>query len=179
MDLDDIKAIIDLMKQNDLAVFKLEREGFKLELEAQRPMAPVVAAVPPAAIATQTGKHATNLEGYLKTFLGRLHSLAATHELLSQSEWTDVGLRGLIERELAPYAKTDGKRLEVGGSPIALKPRAAIALGMVFHELATNSIKYGALSAPKGRLHVSWEAPHRSARQLELRWMESGGPSQP
>src|ERR1700730_2246941 len=42
------------MKQNDLAVFKLEREGFKLELEAQRPIAPVVAAVPPAAIATQT-----------------------------------------------------------------------------------------------------------------------------
>ena len=54
MDLDDIKAIIDLMKQNDLAVFKLEREGFKLELEAQRPIAPVVAAVPPAAIAIQT-----------------------------------------------------------------------------------------------------------------------------
>ena len=56
MDLDDIKAIIDLMKQNDLAVFKLEREGFKLELEAQRPVAPVIAAaaVPPAAIPTQT-----------------------------------------------------------------------------------------------------------------------------
>jgi acetyl-CoA carboxylase biotin carboxyl carrier protein len=54
LDLADIKAIIDLMKQNDLAVFKLEREGFKLELEAQRPIAPVVAAVPPAAIATQT-----------------------------------------------------------------------------------------------------------------------------
>jgi acetyl-CoA carboxylase biotin carboxyl carrier protein len=56
LDLDDIKAIIDLMKQNDLAVFKLEREGFKLELEAQRPVAPVIAAtaVPPAAIPTQT-----------------------------------------------------------------------------------------------------------------------------
>ena len=54
MDLDDIKAIIDLMKQNDLAVFKLEREGFKLELEAQRPIAPVVAAVAPTAIPTQT-----------------------------------------------------------------------------------------------------------------------------
>jgi acetyl-CoA carboxylase biotin carboxyl carrier protein len=56
LDLDDIKAIIDLMKQNDLAVFKLEREGFKLELEAQRPVAPVIAAaaVPPAAIPTHT-----------------------------------------------------------------------------------------------------------------------------
>jgi acetyl-CoA carboxylase biotin carboxyl carrier protein len=56
LDLDDIKAIIDLMKQNDLAVFKLEREGFKLELEAQRPVAPVIAAaaIPPAAIPTHT-----------------------------------------------------------------------------------------------------------------------------
>jgi acetyl-CoA carboxylase biotin carboxyl carrier protein len=53
LDLDDVKAIIDLTKQNDLAVFKLEREGFKLQLEAQRPIAPVVAAVPPTAIATQ------------------------------------------------------------------------------------------------------------------------------
>src|SRR5260221_4921020 len=54
LDLDDVKAIIDLTKQNDLAVFKFEREGFKLQLEAQRPIAPVIAAVSPAAIATQT-----------------------------------------------------------------------------------------------------------------------------
>jgi len=84
----------------------------------------------------------------------------------------------LVERELAPYAKTDGKRLEVSGPPMKLKPRAAIALGMVFHELATNSIKYGALSVPKGRLQVSWETPRRSAPQrLELSWIESGGPA--
>ena len=49
LDLDDVKAIIDLTKQNDLAVFKFEREGFKLQLESQRPIAPVIAAVPPAA----------------------------------------------------------------------------------------------------------------------------------
>ena len=54
LDLDDVKAIIDLTKQNDLAVFRFEREGFKLQLESQRPIAPVIAAVPPAAIATQT-----------------------------------------------------------------------------------------------------------------------------
>jgi acetyl-CoA carboxylase biotin carboxyl carrier protein len=55
LDLDDIKAIIDLMKQNDLAVFKLEREGFKLELEAQRPVAPIIAAaLPPAPVPTQS-----------------------------------------------------------------------------------------------------------------------------
>lgn len=54
LDLDDVKAIIDLTKQNDLAVFRFEREGFKLQLEAQRPTAAAIAAVPPAAITTQT-----------------------------------------------------------------------------------------------------------------------------
>jgi acetyl-CoA carboxylase biotin carboxyl carrier protein len=55
LDLDDIKAIIDLMKENDLAVFKLEREGFKIELEAQRPVPPMIAApIPPPAVVSQT-----------------------------------------------------------------------------------------------------------------------------
>src|SRR5260370_20577571 len=52
LDLDDVKAIIDLTKQNALAVFKFEREGFKLQLESQRPIAPLIAQVPPAAIST-------------------------------------------------------------------------------------------------------------------------------
>ena len=52
MDLKDIKAIIDLMKKNDLAVFKLEKEGFKLELEAHRPPAPLIAAVPSHQVVT-------------------------------------------------------------------------------------------------------------------------------
>jgi two-component system CheB/CheR fusion protein len=131
-----------------------------------------------ASIATQTGAHTRNIEAFLETFLGRLQGLAGTHELLSQGEWKDIGLRGLVERELAPYGKADPRQLEVSGPPIALKPRAAIAFGMVFHELATNSIKYGALSVPNGRLQVSWETPRQSApEQLELRWVESGGPA--
>jgi two-component system CheB/CheR fusion protein len=131
-----------------------------------------------AAIATRTGARAPSIEAFLETFLGRLHGLAGTHGLLSQGEWADVGLRDLIERELAPYAAADGGRLEVSGPPVALKPRAAITFGMVLHELATNSVKYGALSVPTGRLQVSWDTPRRSTPQrLELRWIESDGPA--
>jgi two-component system CheB/CheR fusion protein len=131
-----------------------------------------------ASIASQTGAHTPSIEAFLETFLGRLQGLAGTHELLSQSEWADVGLRGLVEQELAPYAKADGGRLQVSGPPIALKPRAAIAFGMVLNELATNSVKYGALSVPKGRLQVSWETPRQSAPQrLELQWVETRGPA--
>jgi two-component system, chemotaxis family, CheB/CheR fusion protein len=131
-----------------------------------------------AAIATQTGKHASNLEEYLKTFLGRLRSLAATHELLSRTEWADAPLHAMIERELAPLAEADGQRLTFSGPPVELTPRAAVSFGMVLHELATNSIKYGALSIPEGRLQVSWELRQQKApAQLELRWVESGGPA--
>jgi two-component system CheB/CheR fusion protein len=131
-----------------------------------------------ASIASQTGARAGSMEAFLETFLGRLQGLASTHQLLSEGDWADVGLHGLIQRELAPYAKVDGRRLEVSGPPIALKPRAAIAFGMVLHELATNSVKYGALSVPEGRLQVSWDTPRRSKPQrLELHWMESGGPA--
>jgi two-component system CheB/CheR fusion protein len=131
-----------------------------------------------ASIATQTGARSQSIEAFLETFLGRVQGLASTHALLSRGEWADVGLRSLIERELAPYAKAKDKRLEVSGPPIALKPRAAIALGIVFHELATNSVKYGALSVPSGRLRVSWEAARNGALPLlELRWVETGGPA--
>jgi two-component system CheB/CheR fusion protein len=131
-----------------------------------------------AAIATQTSKRATNLEGYLETFLGRLHSLAATHELLSRTEWADAPLRAMIERELAPLGAADSRRLMLSGPPVALRPRAAVSFGMVLHELATNSIKYGSLSVPEGRLRVSWELRQQEApQQLELRWVESDGPT--
>jgi two-component system, chemotaxis family, CheB/CheR fusion protein len=131
-----------------------------------------------ASIATQTGLRARTVEDFLEAFLGRLHGLASTHDLLSQSEWTDAPLRRLIEFELAPYAEIDGGRLEVSGPPISLTPRAAVTFGMVIHELATNSVKFGALSVPEGRLQVSWSAEHRGpAQKLELRWFESNGPA--
>ena len=57
MELDDIKAIIDLMKKNDLAVFKLERDGFKIELEAHRSPQPVLAALPPTVISAGGAPH--------------------------------------------------------------------------------------------------------------------------
>jgi two-component system, chemotaxis family, CheB/CheR fusion protein len=131
-----------------------------------------------ASIASQTGARARTLETFMDTFLGRLHGLAATHDILAETDWADAPLRGLLERELAPYIDiSGGARLDVDGPPISLRPRAAVTLGMVLHELATNSIKYGALSVPQGRIEVTWALAHRSpAHRLELRWSERDGP---
>jgi two-component system CheB/CheR fusion protein len=130
-----------------------------------------------ASIARRTGAHARTVDAFLDTFLGRLRGLSFTHDLLSQGEWADAPLRDLIRLELAPCAAIDGIRLEVEGPPIALKPRAALAFGMVIHELATNSVKFGALSVPEGRLKVTWTLMHQSpATEVQLCWLESGGP---
>jgi two-component system CheB/CheR fusion protein len=131
-----------------------------------------------ASIASQTGARAPTLEAFMDTFLGRLHGLAATHDLLAETDWAEAPLRGLLERELAPYIDIGGARLDVDGPPISLKPRAAVTLGMLLHELATNSIKYGALSVAEGRIEVTWALAHRSpTHRLELRWSEHDGPA--
>ena len=130
-----------------------------------------------SSIASQTGASATSIEAFVETLLGRLHALAAAHDLLSQSQWTDASLKELTELELAPFVETGNCQLAASGPPVALKPRVAVTFGMVIHELATNSVKYGSLSAPEGRVEVSWAVePRDSASALALRWLERDGP---
>ena len=130
-------------------------------------------------IASQTATKAANLEVFLASYLGRLHALAFTHELLSEREWQSAPLRDLIGAELAPFVGSDTDRVRFDGPSALLKPRVALSLGMMLHELATNSLKYGALSVPKGRVEISWSVPSESSTsgRLELSWLESGGPA--
>jgi two-component system, chemotaxis family, CheB/CheR fusion protein len=109
-------------------------------------------------------------------FVSRLHALAQTHELLSRGQWTEASLRDLILAELSPHAVGDGANVRVSGPPVLLKPRAALVLSMVFHELTTNAAKYGALSTAGGRVEASWTITGDAAPCLELIWAEQGGP---
>ncbi|MGH6982091.1 MAG: sensor histidine kinase, partial [Stellaceae bacterium] len=70
----------------------------------------------------------------------------------------------------------NGTRVVIEGPDVELKPKAALALGMAFHELATNAAKYGALSKPAGQVRVTWEVVRSSESMLRLNWMETGGP---
>jgi two-component sensor histidine kinase len=108
-------------------------------------------------------------------------SLAASvpwraHERLSRGKWTGLGLRELVEDELAAYRSQTNESVE--GPDLLLSPAAAQALGMVFHELATNAAKYGALSTADGRLSVRWQVTgENSSERLNLVWQEAGGPT--
>jgi two-component system CheB/CheR fusion protein len=110
-----------------------------------------------------------------RNLIGRLHALGHTHDVLSESGWTEAGLRELISAELSPHGTGDGI-LQISGPPVMLRPQAALFIALAVHELSTNAAKYGALSVPSGRVAVSWIITGDRPPQLEINWQEEGGP---
>lgn len=107
----------------------------------------------------------------------RLMALSRTHNVLSEENWDSADLHDIAAQALAPFAGHDRTRLHVGGPTVRLRPRAALTVSMVLHELATNAAKYGALSNTTGRVSLTWSI--RDAEQeprLRLVWRETGGP---
>lgn len=114
---------------------------------------------------------AETLDEYRSAVEGRFASLARANSLIAEGRWTAVDLRTLVEEEL--HAFTDGG-FAVDGPPIRLRPASAQALGMVLHELATNAVKYGALSTRAGEVRVHWDVDENGTMMLV--WQEVGGP---
>jgi two-component sensor histidine kinase len=109
----------------------------------------------------------------LHAFNERLMALARAHDLLTQSVWEGADLKEILEETLEPYLD----RTVLAGPPVALTPNAALALSMVFHELGTNAVKYGALSLPEGTVTVVWHVDPGALHRLTLHWEERGGPT--
>jgi PAS domain S-box-containing protein len=118
--------------------------------------------------------HSDTPEGLKKVIEGRIKALANANTLFEQSHWTGADLRSLVTQELMPYCQNDKSRTSIDGPTISLEPNVAQMIAISLHELATNAVKYGALSAPPGRVQVEWS---RTAEdRLVLRWTETGGP---
>jgi two-component system CheB/CheR fusion protein len=129
-----------------------------------------------SAIATQTLARTSSPEAFLESFMGRIDALGRSHSLLSRERWGEVGLREILLEQLTAQAG-GADRVELTGPPILLKPKAALAFGLVAHELATNALKYGALSTPEGRVLLTWSLERHSEGQvLRVRWREKDGP---
>jgi two-component system CheB/CheR fusion protein len=109
--------------------------------------------------------------------LDRLHAMARSYELLSREKWSDVPLRDIVRQEIEPYGSGRADRVVIEGPDVALKPKFALSIGMIVHELGTNSAKYGSLSKPGGSLEVSWATEKRSGNSLVLDWIERDGPA--
>lgn len=130
-----------------------------------------------SSIASETAVHAASVKSFIEVFISRLAALSFTHELLSTIDWPNVPLSKLIEAELDIHRERDGKQIKLEGSAAWLTPHCALTLGIVFHELASDAARYGALSVAGGTVEVRWSVRGSgNARQLEIIWSETGGP---
>jgi PAS domain S-box-containing protein len=132
-------------------------------------------------IAWQTLRTTANAEKFRDSFESRLMALSQTHNLLTDQNWEAASLRDILVMELTPHAggrDGGGSRLMIDiDHDVRLSPKAAVAIGMALHELATNAVKYGALSTATGRVTVRANVDGATdARRLGVEWIESGGP---
>lgn len=108
------------------------------------------------------------------TFERRLISLGNVHELLTRQQWSGADLRELVEGQIASFGQN---RFKLSGPDVLVEPRIAGPLAMTLHELATNAVKYGALSNATGTIDIGWTTEVDLNRELlTLNWTEQGGP---
>jgi two-component sensor histidine kinase/CheY-like chemotaxis protein len=110
---------------------------------------------------------------FVPRFSERIQTLATSHDLLVKSHWQGVDLSDLIRGQLGHFSGLLDRRIKPGGPALQLSVAAAQILGMVLHELATNAVKYGALSNDTGHVEISWGVNEEFA----LDWSERGGPN--
>ena len=127
-------------------------------------------------MASQTVRHSQSLEQFEASFDGRVQALAHVHTLLISTRWARTDLRALFAHHLKVYAP-HGAAVSLSGPTLPVLPKAAVTLGLVFHELAVNATKYGSLSVPDGRVEVRWRVRAVGGSQkVVLFWREVGGP---
>jgi two-component sensor histidine kinase len=129
------------------------------------------------ALAQQSARGAANVEDFRDRLTERVRALSSAYSLMSSSEPdAPLLLDQLVGLALAPFSESYPSRLKViGGPTVQFAPSAAIPLALCLHELATNAVKYGALSANAGRVECDWV--ERVPGSYTLRWTEMGGPS--
>ncbi len=198
--IDDPKDCRVAILFNDITDRKHEEEQARLLVEEinhrSKNTLAVVQAIARLSASSSTGTNAGS-DDFLPRFGERMRALAASHDLLVRNNWQSVSLDELLKTQLAPFDDPTDARVTTEGPPLALSVVATKALGMAFHELATNSAKYGALSTATGTVRIRWSTDANKtgngrdaddlasgtdgASQLSLVWQETGGPpvSQP
>ena len=124
-------------------------------------------------IAAQTFRHGGVDPAVQRSFDARLITLSNINSMLTQKSWDSAELHDVVWTVLRPHSAPDRERFRVDGPGLRLGPKSTVAFSMAIHELCTNAIKYGALSAETGRVDVSWEA---AEGRFRWQWRESGGP---
>ena len=127
------------------------------------------------AMVRETLKHSESSEQFQQQIQYRIAALAKSHDLLVEQEWKEAMLLNLIQQQLAPFG--NDHLVATFGPPVRLNANAVLHLGMAFHELATNSMKYGVLGKSVGSIGISWSLD--DADGFHLVWEETVAQSAP
>lgn len=131
------------------------------------------------AMMRQLARQDTTMEEFQKAISTRLQGLGKSIEALAKEQWAGVSIRRVVEIHMSTFADV-ADRVELQGADFVLKAEAVQNLGLILHELATNSVKYGALSVPQGKVRISWKdliGEDDGEGRLELIWEERNGPA--
>ena len=169
---DEIALALTIARQLGFAIERLQAEEAKELLlgESQHRIKNVLATV--QALAAQTLTHDNPHQK--EAFIARLHALGEAHDLLTMENWDRALLSDVVERALRPFRGAHANRIIAQGPEVWVPANNSLMLTMCLHELATNAVKYGALSNGTGRIDVSWQC--EQGAQVRVTWQESGGP---
>ena len=126
-------------------------------------------------VAAQSFRTSRTTQEAAAAFEERLMALSRAHNVLTRENWEGADIREIVEGAAEPYAGPGG-RFRIEGANFRLNPQVALALAMALQELATNAVKYGALSRPAGSVQIAWSTGSDRRDRLTLRWTERGGP---
>lgn len=170
----DLVVSRDNLEHLNRAQAKAEDDLLVLNQELAHRLKNVLAVV--QSVAQQTLRGADDVETASQALSARLVALGAASDVLTSGSWRMADLEDLAAGTLAPHG-TIGDRIDIAGPTVLLKPQVTLALALAFHELATNAVKYGALSNDLGTISLSWSIRNgdREATLL-LEWRERGGP---
>ncbi len=131
-------------------------------------------------IVTQAVRNGSDPQTVRESIETRIAALSRSHDLLARDKWEGAGLRDLVHLALDPFSVAKGRaeRFTIEGENVRLSPKATLALGIAFNELATNAVKYGAFSNDAGTISIKWTLESEpDGRRLCLHWREKDGPA--
>ncbi len=150
-----------------------EQEQARLLVEAQHRMRNTLAVI--RSIVRRTAETSETTEDFADHLDGRIGALSRVQLAVARDPLAGFDLATLVSDELRACAAREGKQVKLRGPQVRLNPKAAENIGLAIHELATNAVKHGALTAPRGGIDVHWSKESQGEKErLHLHWKESG-----
>jgi two-component sensor histidine kinase len=165
-------ALLTRFRQREIRDY-LNRES-ELRLELNHRVKNILASV--MSIFEMTRRGATTTDGLAENFRGRLTALSNVHSAVFLAGGAELSLAEVVDSTLAPYRSSGPSGIRIDGPEVRVSREAGTTLALCFHELATNAIKYGALSSPEGRISLEWELSSGADPDLTITWVETRGP---